>query len=227
LYKNKFTKFDPDTPKFISKYLSLISVSSRHKIYPKGHELFFDNSNDGEVFFLYPLHYEWEAQIASREPFLNQIDLARQIASILPHNTYLYVKVHPHWKNADQDLLKIYNLKKDKNIRLIKPEENTIELIKKSLGLIVINSTTGYEAIALEKPIIVIGHEAYKEIGINIKDMNELPLALMGIKNKTHKINKKTYAEFLMKYMNHVIDSSDPNVIAHEIKQLISWLSKA
>lgn len=217
---------DADIPQTSSKYARLLSVNLRYLVYPGIHRTFLEKPVEGEKFFLYPLHYEWEAQIASREPFLDQLGLAKQIASSLPSGTFLYVKAHPHWKNADQGISAVRELKKEKNIRIIRPEANTIQLIKNSLGVIVINSTVGYEALVLGKPVIVIGHEIYRTVGIDIKDMNELPRALMSVKSGEYKVDSKKYEQFLKKYTGHFILTDEPAKIAEELAEAARWLCR-
>jgi hypothetical protein len=221
--RDKRKELDADIPSFWSECWRISSTALRYVLYPKLHWPFFDKPREGEKFFILPLHFEWEAQITLREPFLDQLNLARQISKALPHDTYLYVKVHPHWKNADQGLLPVYRLKREKQLRLIRPEENTIELIKKCLGVIVVNSTVGYEALVFKKPLIVWGHEIYRKVGIDIKDINNLPRALSALKNGTYKVNAESYEQFLKEYSSQVINVEDTEEFAKEIKNVMLW----
>lgn len=216
-------RMDADVPDLPQKYGRLLERSARHLIYPKLHSLFFDRPKEGERYFLFSVHYEWEAQIAYRETFLDQLGTAKRIARCLPHNTYLYVKVHPHWRNADQGLSTVYDLKKERNVRLIRPEENTTELIKGSLGVIAINSTVGYEALLFGKPLIVLGHEAYRKVGIDIKDINRLPRALMDIETGKYRADQQAYDRFLRDYARNIIPLDDEKRLAEEIKAVIGW----
>ncbi|MBU0532284.1 hypothetical protein KKB44_02200 [Candidatus Micrarchaeota archaeon] len=221
--KDKRKSIDVDIPPAIPEFMRVTFTALRYIIYPHLHKFFFDKSRPGEKFFLYPLHFQWEAQITLREPFLNQLKFAKQISKFLPHNTFLYVKIHPHWKNADQDILPSFDLSRESNVRLIGPKEKTIDLIKKSLGVIVTNSTVGYEALALGKPLVVTGHEVYKEVGLDVKDLNELPKILSQIHSGDYQIDEDSYAQFLKKYSGHVITSENPDEIAEEIKEAILW----
>jgi hypothetical protein len=223
---DKRTGLDVDIPSFWLEFSRVTCTALRYLTYPRIHALFFDRSREGESFFLYPLHFQWEAQITLREPFLNQLGFAKQISKALPHNTYLYVKVHPHWGNADQNLLPAWELRREKNVRIIGPKEKTMDLIKKSLGVVVVNSTVGYEALIFGKPLIVTGHEVYREVGIDIKDLNEMPATLSMIKNGEYKTDTESYHEFLKKYSSHAITSEDPDVISKEISEAAFWCLK-
>ncbi len=193
-------------------------------IYPTLHKLFFEHIKEGEKFFLLPLHYEWEAQIALREPFLNQLDLAKKIAQVLPQGTKLYVKVHPHWKNADQDLGPVRELKKIPGIKIIHPNENTMDLIEKSVGVIVINSTVGYEALTLNKTLIVVGHEIYRNAGIEVRDLNKMPEVLVKVKSGELKRNEQEIEEFLKIYTSHVIFREGNEQFTEEFRNVINSL---
>ncbi len=223
LFQSNRAGVDADIPAFIPKYKRLISMGLRLLVYPKLHALFFERPKK-EAYFLFPLHYEWEAQLAFREPFISQLGLAKQISEILPSNTYLYIKVHPHWKNADQSLRAVYGLRKAKNVRFIHPEENTTDLVRNSLGVIIINSTVGYEAILLKKPLVVLGHEAYKEAAIDMKDLAELPKTLARIKSGEYKVDATHYENFLKKYAGNITSTNDPEKFTHELKNVILWV---
>ena len=62
--------------------------------------------------------------------------------------------------------------------------ENNLNLINNSLGVITINSAAGYEAIILKKAVITLGNEFYAKdkICIKIKNVSELPSILLEIK---------------------------------------------
>lgn len=68
-------------------------------------------------------------------------------------------------------------ISKISNVVLIPPSYRSAELIKKSEGVIVINSTAGFEALMYGKPVIILGTEFYMDVGItyDVKDLRELP----------------------------------------------------
>lgn len=211
-------EFDVDIPSVDSKYSVLFERNIRTRFWPKLHSIRFEKPRE-EKYFLYPLHFEWEAQLAYREPFISQLEMARILCECLPANTYLYVKAHPHWKNCDQSFEFIDQLKRwNNNIRIIRPEENTTDLIKNSLGVIVINGTIGYEAIAQKKPLIVLGHEAYKSVAIDMKDLTLLPRILLKIKAGEYKIDEIAYERFLKRYSSIVVPTDDFEKFATEVK---------
>ncbi|MEM4331717.1 MAG: hypothetical protein QW500_00360 [Candidatus Micrarchaeia archaeon] len=225
-FSNPHRNVDIDVPPVVPKYIRLLSIGFRYLIYPTVHSLFFDYPKKDEKYFLFTLHYEWEAQLAYREPFVDQLKIANLISEILPGNTYLYIKVHPHWKNADQSLQEVFFMSRKKNIRFIHPSVNTSELIKKSMGVIVLNSTVGYEALLFKKPLIVLGHEAYRDVGIDIKDFNKLPKLLMRISGGEYRVNEDEYERFLKNYTSNIFALSieDSWTLAKELKKVINYL---
>lgn len=218
-------KVDADIPNIIPKYTELISMGVRLVVNPILNSFIWEKPRTDEYYYLFPLHFEWEANLAYREPFIHQVQLAYQISASLPINTYLYVKVHPHWKNCDQHILDMIDLSSVHNIRIIEPKANTTDLIKNSVGVITINSTVGYEAMLAKKPLVVIGHEWFREcVGVeDVKDLSEeLPRALLKILYGECKT--ESYDTFLKAYADCIVPVDDN--FANEMKEAIIWISK-
>jgi hypothetical protein len=220
LASNSRSSMDADIPSLHRKYDVLGSMALQMLLYPMLHSCFYSRPQQGECYFLFPLHFEWEANLAFREPFLNQIRTARHIADSLPHGTYLYVKPHPHWKNCDQWLAPMFFLKhySDK-IRILPPSLNTADLIRDSIGVIAINSTVGYEALHMKKPLIVLGHEWFKEAGVDIKDLNELPKALMAVAAGEYDVKHNDL--FLRRYAANLTMTGDIEKFTKDFKSAI------
>jgi hypothetical protein len=54
------------------------------------------------------------------------------------------------------------------NVRLVKPDASTHELIRNSLGAAVISSTVGLEALLYDKPVLTLGQPFYSGYGITL-----------------------------------------------------------
>lgn len=120
-----------------------------------------DLSNDGDKFFLYPLHFHPEASTSVCAPdYVDEFSVIKSIAFRLPGNCTLYVKEHPS-AVALQSINFYRNIKMLPNVKLISPNYNTKDLIRKSVGVITITSTVGFEAAVLNKPVITIGNVFY------------------------------------------------------------------
>lgn len=136
-----------------------------------------------EKFFLYPLHYHPEAStsVLSWANF-NEIDIIRSIASSMPRGFKLYVKDHPSAKGflSSSDYERIKSIP---NVRLINSEINAKYLIKRSVGVVTLTSTVGYESLIIGKPVITMGDIFYNfhPLCINVKNHFELPKAIRRI----------------------------------------------
>lgn len=115
-----------------------------------------------EKYIFFPLHVEWDSPILVWNPlFVNQLFLIRIISRNLPYGVKLYVKEHP-CDTGGTEIRQLYRIKRTPNVRLIKPEEDSLELIKKSEVMLVIAGTAGWETLLLGKSLINVG-KAYFE----------------------------------------------------------------
>lgn len=155
-------------------------------------------------YFLFPLHYLDDAQITFREPLLEQFNLIYNISRSLPEDCFLYVKPHPHYLGTDVSIKNLIKIKKLKNVKIINPLVPPLNLIKKSLGVITINSTTGFEAIIMGIPVITFGHDFYcKDSCCHvIRDLNLLSGTLLNILNN---IEFKESKKFVKEVYNNTI----------------------
>ena len=110
---------------------------------------------------LFPLHFEPEIalQIYAR-PLQNQIEVARTIALALPAGMKLVVKEHPRaagFRPADyyRKLLDI------PGVILVEPERQSCELVRGARLVTVITGNVGLEAVAMGKPVVVLGQTDY------------------------------------------------------------------
>ena len=112
----------------------------------------------GEKFVFFPLHFTDDAAIVTAVPFLDQINAAEELARSIPAGWKLYIKAHPHWKCADLKLRDMGRLRAIPNARLIKYDVGAKDLIRASRYTVVINSTVGYECLALKKKVFTLGN---------------------------------------------------------------------
>ena len=211
---------DADIPRLRDKYLRLSDIAMMMQIFPGWNRILCKHPHPNDRYFLFALHFEWEANMAAREPFTNQLQLAETISKCLPSGTKLYIKTPPHWKSCDQYPMDMYRLYKQPNVRIIHPSSNTTDLINNSIGVIAINSTVGYEALLAKKPLLAIGHEWFKEAGINIKDLNtELPAALMAAANDT--LHMEDTDLFLRRYAANIVPIEGKEIFAAVFRKVI------
>lgn len=169
--------------------------------------IFYQKPSGDKQFFFLPLHYEDDAQITFREPFTNQFDLVASISRCLPQGVKLYVKPHPEYVGTDirfRDLLRISKLS---NVRILHPRIPAISLIKDSIGVITLNSTTGLEAMIFDKPVISLGHDFYcrEDLCYLVRDWDELPAVIFKVfqERKT-----RSSAEYVRNFVKMVYANS-------------------
>lgn len=120
--------------------------------------------NKNEKYFYYPLHMEPEANLMiNGTRGLNQIALLQKIAIQLPFEYKLYVKEHPTmvgWRLKSD----YHKISKIPNLKIIDPNINGKIIVSNSKGVITVNGTTGWEALLLKKPVLLIGAAFYRKL---------------------------------------------------------------
>jgi len=117
----------------------------------------------------------------------------------------LSVKPHPHYLGTDISLSDFYKLSKLKNLKIMNPSLPPIKLIKNSKGVITFNSTTGFEALIHDVPVITLGHDFYckDELCFVVRDINDLPSKLL--ESQIRKKDRDKIKEFIEKvYLNTI-----------------------
>ncbi len=127
---------------------------------------------DTDKFFLYPLHLHPESTTSVQAPhYINELDVIQNLAINLPFGYYLYVKDHP--SNVGNNGAAFYKrVGKIPNVKLISFREDSKQLIPRSKGVITLTSTVGFEALVLNKPVIVLGEVFYEKHPLCYKASN-------------------------------------------------------
>lgn len=174
--RNKFKNFDFDTEKRMkhSIFYPLESIKIKiKKILNKG---VYDNPQDDDKFFLFPLHIQPEASTSVLATyFYDQVNTVKNIAFSLPFPYKLYVKEHPVVR-GDRPFNFYKKLKMLPNVVLISPSEDTQSLINNSQGIVTLTSTIGMESALIGKPTYVLGNVfySYHPFCRKIKNFDEL-----------------------------------------------------
>jgi hypothetical protein len=122
----------------------------------------------------YALHFDPEASIMARARFSSQLSVIKQLSQSLPEGWVLYVKEHPHqfklhgpgwWyyltsihKYRTKEFYK--ELLKFDNVNLLKYKVKSQDIIKSAEAISTINGTIASEALALNKSLILFGHQS-------------------------------------------------------------------
>ena len=137
----------------------------------------YDEYDPAKPFAFFPLMYEPEMAILLYAPYdTDQLQIARKLARSLPVGMYLYVKDHPQMVSY-RPRRYYKELKKIPNVRLIHPAVSSFDLEKHAALIALINSTPGWEATLLGKPVITFGHAFYNALSSvhHSKTPEELP----------------------------------------------------
>lgn len=128
-----------------------------------------NNVDDKFDQFFYPMHFEPEATLFYQATYYeNQYALIENLLKCLAENQVLLVKEHP----AQPGFLmqkRFRNLKKRfPNVMYIKADVSSKEMINRSKAVITLLSTAGFEALAIGKPVILLGKIYYDSFeGVN------------------------------------------------------------
>ena len=130
-----------------------------------------------EKYVYYPLHVDPEVSTSFfGKWYVNQLALIENIARSVPCDYKLYVKEHPY-NYSSRPFYFRKEIKRFSNVRLISPHANGFELIKNSSLVLTITGTAGWEAILLERPVLVLGEVHYNIFrgAAKINNIKELP----------------------------------------------------
>ncbi|GAB3459600.1 hypothetical protein GCM10027321_17720 [Massilia terrae] len=122
---------------------------------------YYDHPKEGERFILYPLHFHPESSTSILAgTYLNEYEVVRNIAFNLPQGVRLYVKDHISAYGFPAKSF-YRNLRRLPNVRVISPTAQIKSLIKRSLAVITLTSTAGYEALLMGKKVFLFGSVFY------------------------------------------------------------------
>jgi len=161
------------------------------------------------VFF--PLQVHDDTQIYFHSPHFNTVVQAlARTAEAMPDDVPLVVKPHP--VDIARYGLDIYRACLRPNDIIVPVEENIYRLIHKARGIITINSTAGFEALAFHKPVLVLGNAFYADKGLTVdykgENLAECIRDMLVFTPPTEKINRLIHyilKEYLFVYHGDVV----------------------
>jgi len=161
-----------------------------------------------EVVF-YPLHFEPEATLYYLSPFYdNQFALIENVLKCMKENQVLVIKEHP--AQAGFLMQKHFrNLKRRfPNVLYLKADIHSLKVINRANYIFTLVSTAGFEAMCLDKPVIVFGKVYYNAYpGVNYcKTFEEVYDLLRGFKS----FNKSNELEDFLSRMVAILNPGYP-----------------
>lgn len=170
----------------------------------KYQEISFDFFDRSKKYYFYPLHLEPEAVVLywGENLYTNQVKLIENIAAQLPPNTFLYVKDHPHYEGY-RSVEDYKRIKQIPNVKLLHSKLPGKEIIKNSIGVITINGTSGFEALLLNKHVIIFGNAFYQcsERVKKIYNIRELKNVIYSLKDSNYEDDEELYI-FIKAYLS-------------------------
>jgi len=135
-----------------------------------------------ERYVFIPLYFADEGMTRARYSFwsANIVPLVREIAVNLPVGYKLYLKEHPAVP-GDLRPVDIWKLCRLPNVKLISPETQSQNLIRKASAVIVLQGTAGWETFLLRTPLIVLSanvYYTYSDLVYSVKDICMLSATL-------------------------------------------------
>jgi len=126
-------------------------------------------------FIYFPLPVQPESQSYAWAPFhVNTISIIENISKSIPSNYLLFIKEHPGQKAKNWRSTEIYKkIIALPNVRLIHYDVNNYEMISKSNLVILINNSSGLEALFYKKPVIVFA-DAFYDVTSMVKKVEKI-----------------------------------------------------
>ena len=169
--------------------------------------LLYDDYSSQKPYLFFGFHLNTESTMALRSmPYTNQVTLVEMISRVLPYGYDLLVREHPHWPETFP-ISYLRKLKKFPNVKLISPNVSIHDLIKKSDGVLVYNSSTGIEALMHGKPVLSFAPNVYYKHHPAVhhcRDLYELGEHLAKL------INTTVSKEDTISYIKMMMDVSIP-----------------
>ena len=130
--------------------------------------------NVSKKYIFYALHFDPEANTMSRTRLNNQLTIIRQLSQSIPKGWVLYIKEHPgQFKMSNTGawyyLISIHKYRtktfyreilKFDNVKFLKLDTKSQDVIKTAEGVSTIVGSVTPEALSLNKPLILFGHQA-------------------------------------------------------------------
>ena len=130
--------------------------------------------SNNQPYFFVPLQYDDDAQITHHSSFGKNANFITRVMQSFAQNSaadsWLVFRHHPHSRGGNGHAELISKLASDLGMRYRvhhMTEGDTPDLAQRSLGVVLINSTVGLQAIERGAPLMVMGDALYKRDGVS------------------------------------------------------------
>ena len=184
-------RYAPPAKSKIPFYMKIIEnrgiVKNQHKIIKIYNKRYAKKADYTKKYIYVALHYQPEMTTCPMAgEYVNQDLIIELLDFYLPKDIYIYVKEHPK-QTVVCRLEKFYEkFHKRNRVCFINTDENSMQLIDKSVFVVTCTGTVGYEALLRNKPVIIFGNYFYQFAPgcFAVKSKKELKEALDTILNE-------------------------------------------
>lgn len=163
----------------------------------RGVDDLYDEYDANIPFVFFPLHFEPELSILLLSPFdTNQIEIVKRLARSVTAGMYVYVKEHPQM-TPFRPRSWYEELKKIPNVKLLRPELSSFDIIRASQLVAIITGSAGWEATILGKPVITFGEVFYNALPSVARSDRPQDLPALVEKQLTHPIQDEPTVRFV------------------------------
>ena len=153
-------------------------------------------------FIFVPFQVPHDTQISTHSPWIRDMEhlfneVMAAVDALNDQSLYVVFKEHPSWHKHFEHLYSCHRQACFAN------DNNTAELIKKSHAVITINSTVGFEAMLLNKPVITLGEACFNIEGLVLNTMNNVQL-VEALKNISYWRPNKEIMQNFFKYLENI-----------------------
>jgi len=139
-------------------------------------------------FFFFPLQVEPEMALSTQgRGWTDQLALIRLISECLPIDRYLYVKEHPMMSSGVRTLAFYKAVLKLPCVRLVDQFLDSYAIVPQAEAVITLGSTTGWEALMFNRPVLLAGrafYEEFREGVVPLNDIEQLPHLLREMRHR-------------------------------------------
>ncbi len=160
-----------------------------------------------DTFYVYPMHYHPESSTSVLAPsFTSELNNIINISNNLPFGTYLYVKDHKSAIGVQSpDFYKKINALPA--VKLVSPNFNIKNLILRSKGVITVNSTAGYEALIIGKPVLLLGSVFYENFS-NVTKLTSFKEITTHATSKTKQASQEDVLKDIISYKRYTFEGT-------------------
>ena len=214
-FKNNFFSNDPQSINLIKSYFyngfyNKINAKLSNKLIAKNFEKTKKIMNERKFkFAFFPIHTEPEVSLLSySKPYLNQIEVIRQIALSLPIDYILLLKEHP-WSVGKRKLSYYKKILNIPRVYFVPHNFTSRQCIDISQLIFILSSSVGQEAVFLKKPVITFGKTSInilpKTSVLNTSNLTNLNSDIKGIL-KNYKYSENEVLSFIQANLDIGID---------------------